>query len=219
LDPRALQELFQDWKERGAPLDTPVQKDKFGILTEKYRMPIPIHLLPGLPLRNHGYYVARLGNVVKWLGEQAEELGVEIYPGIAASEVLYHDDGSVQGIATVDVGIARDGSPKATFARGMELHARVTLFAEGCHGSLTKTLFKKFNLRENCQPQTYGIGLKELWEVEPSKHRPGQVEHTVGWPLDRRTYGGSFLYHLKEHPLVSCGFVVSTSTSIMQLEK
>lgn len=214
LEPRALQELFPDWQDRGAPLHTPVQKDRFWILTEKRRFPVPV--LPGLPMRNHGNYVVRLGNVVGWLGEQAEALGVEVYPGIAASEVLYHGDGSVKGIATVDVGIAKDGSPKPSFARGMELHARVTLFAEGCHGSLAKTLFRdNLSLRENCQPQTYGLGLKELWEVEPSKHHPGLVEHTVGWPLDRRTYGGSFLYHLNEGgaPLVSCGFVVGLNYS------
>lgn len=210
MEPRALQELFPDWKERGAPLHTPVTTDKFSILTKSSRIPVPI--VPGLPMRNHGNYIVRLGNVVRWLGDQAEELGVEVYPGIAASEVLYHDDGSVKGIATVDVGIAKDGSPKPSFARGMELHARVTLFAEGCHGSLAKTLYQNdtLNLRANCQPQSYGIGLKELWEVDPAKHKPGQVEHTVGWPLDRRAYGGSFLYHLKDGdtPLVSCGYVV-----------
>lgn len=157
---------------------------------------------------NHGNYLVRLGNFVHWLGEQAEQLEVEVYPGIAASEVLYHEDGSVKGIATSDVGIARDGSPKDTFERGMELHAKVTVFAEGCHGHLAKQLFKNFNLRENSCQQTYGIGIKELWEVDPSKHQPGLVLHTAGWPLPSDTYGGSFLYHLDEGPLVSCGFVV-----------
>ncbi|KAL5460446.1 hypothetical protein EMCRGX_G033896 [Ephydatia muelleri] len=208
LEPRALMELFPDWKEKGAPLHTPVVEDKFGILTENYRIPIPVSMLPGFPMANHGNYVVRLGNVVRWLGEQAEAMGVEIYPGIPAGEVLYHEDGSVKGVATVDQGIAKDGSPKEGFVRGMELHAKFTLFGEGCHGSLTKSLFSKFNLRKNCQPQTYGIGLKELWEVDPSKHHPGQVEHTIGWPLDHTTYGGSFLYHLNEGPLVACGFVV-----------
>ncbi|XP_078356151.1 electron transfer flavoprotein-ubiquinone oxidoreductase, mitochondrial-like, partial [Oculina patagonica] len=159
LEPRALNELIPDWKDRGAPLDTPVKEDKFAILTEKRRIPVPI--LPGLPMHNHGNYIVRLGNFVRWLGEQAEALGVEIYPGYAASEVLYHEDGSIKGIATNDVGIHKDGSPKATFERGMELHAKVTIFGEGCHGHLAKNLYKKFNLRENSDPQTYAIGLKE----------------------------------------------------------
>ncbi|XP_068701923.1 electron transfer flavoprotein-ubiquinone oxidoreductase, mitochondrial-like [Montipora foliosa] len=207
LEPRALNELMPDWKDKGAPLNTPVKEDKFAILTEKSRIPVPI--LSGLPMYNHGNYIVRLGNFVRWLGEQAEALGVEIYPGYAASEVLYHEDGSVKGIATNDVGIHKDGSPKPTFERGMELHAKVTLFGEGCHGHLAKNLYKTFNLRENCDPQTYAIGLKELWEVAPEKHHPGLVEHTVGWPLDKDTYGGSFLYHLQEDsPLVAVGFVV-----------
>lgn len=132
---------------------------------------------------NHGNILVRLGHFVKWLGSQAEELGVEVYPGIAASEILYHEDGSVKGIATNDVGIAKDGSPKDSFARGMELHAKCTIFAEGCHGHLAKQLYKQFNLRTDCQPQTYAIGLKELWEIDPAKHIPGRTEHTVGWPL------------------------------------
>uniref|UniRef100_A0A665VJ33 Electron transfer flavoprotein-ubiquinone oxidoreductase n=1 Tax=Echeneis naucrates TaxID=173247 RepID=A0A665VJ33_ECHNA len=160
LEPSALTELFPDWKERGAPLNTPVTEDVFSILTEKHRIPVP--MLPGLPMRNHGNYIVRLGNFVRWLGEQAEELGVELYPGYAASEVLFHEDGSVKGIATNDVGIAKDGSPKDIFERGMELHAKVTLFGEGCHGHLAKQLYKQFNLRENCEPQTYAIGLKEI---------------------------------------------------------
>ncbi|XP_030624613.1 electron transfer flavoprotein-ubiquinone oxidoreductase, mitochondrial isoform X1 [Chanos chanos] len=207
LEPSALNELFPDWKERGAPLNTPVTEDKFSILTEKYRIPIPI--LPGLPMNNHGNYIVRLGHFVRWLGEQAEELGVEIYPGYAAAEVLFHEDGSAKGIATNDVGIAKDGSPKDVFERGMELHAKVTLFGEGCHGHLAKQLYKHFNLRENCEPQTYAIGLKELWVIDEKKWRPGRVEHSVGWPLNRHTYGGSFLYHLNEgEPLVALGFVV-----------
>lgn len=206
LEPRALNELIPDWKEKGAPLKTPVKGDYFALLTEKGRIPIPV--LPGMPIHNHGNYIVRLGNFVRWLGEQAESLGVEIYPGYAASEVLFHDDGSVKGIATNDVGIAKDGSPKDNFERGMELHAKCTVFAEGCHGHLAKQLFKKFNLREGCEPQTYGIGLKELWEVDPAKHNAGRIEHTVGWPLDSRTYGGTFLYHLDEGPLVALGLVV-----------
>uniref|UniRef100_A0A8C6SZC9 Electron transfer flavoprotein-ubiquinone oxidoreductase n=1 Tax=Neogobius melanostomus TaxID=47308 RepID=A0A8C6SZC9_9GOBI len=153
LEPSAFNELIPDWKERGAPLHTPVTEDVFSILTEKHRIPVP--MLPGLPMNNHGNYIVRLGNVVRWMGEQAEELGVEIYPGYAASEVLFHEDGSVKGIATNDVGID-------VFERGMELHAKVTIFGEGCHGHLAKQLYKKFNLRENCEPQTYAIGLKEV---------------------------------------------------------
>ncbi|XP_049898431.1 electron transfer flavoprotein-ubiquinone oxidoreductase, mitochondrial [Epinephelus moara] len=207
LEPSALTELFPDWKERGAPLNTPVTEDVFSILTKKHRIPVPI--LPGLPMANHGNYIVRLGNFVRWLGEQAEELGVELYPGYAAAEVLFHEDGSVKGIATNDVGIAKDGSPKDVFERGMELHAKVTLFGEGCHGHLAKQLYKQFNLRENCEPQTYAIGLKELWTIDEKKWRPGRVEHSVGWPLNRNTYGGSFLYHLNEgEPLVALGFVI-----------
>ncbi|XP_068083138.1 electron transfer flavoprotein-ubiquinone oxidoreductase, mitochondrial [Anabrus simplex] len=203
----ALDELIPDWKEKGAPLNTPVTEDKFGFLTQKSRIPIPV--LPGMPMDNHGNYVVRLGHVVRWLGEQAEALGVEIYPGYAAAEILYHEDGSVKGIATNDVGIGKDGAPKDNFERGMELHAKCTIFAEGCHGHLAKQLFQQFRLREKCEPQTYGIGLKEIWEIEPQKHSPGRVEHTVGWPLDRHTYGGSFLYHLNEStPMVAVGFVV-----------
>ncbi|KAM6924185.1 electron transfer flavoprotein-ubiquinone oxidoreductase, mitochondrial [Xenentodon cancila] len=212
LEPSALAELFPDWKERGAPLNTPVTEDVFSIFTEKYRIPVPI--LPGLPMQNHGNYLVRLGNFVRWLGEQAEELGVELYPGYAAAEVLFHEDGSVKGIATNDVGISKDGSPKEVFERGMELHAKVTLFGEGCHGHLAKQLYKQFSLRENCEPQTYAIGLKELWMIDEKKWRPGRTEHSVGWPLDRRTYGGSFLYHLNEgEPLVALGLVVGLDYS------
>uniref|UniRef100_A0A4W4G8X2 Electron transfer flavoprotein-ubiquinone oxidoreductase n=1 Tax=Electrophorus electricus TaxID=8005 RepID=A0A4W4G8X2_ELEEL len=207
LEPSALEELFPDWKERGAPLNTPVMEDRFAILTEKYRIPVP--MLPGLPMNNHGNYIVRLGHLVRWLGEQAEELGVELYPGYAAAEVLFNEDGSVKGIATNDVGIAKDGSPKDVFERGMELHAKVTLFGEGCHGHLAKQLYKQFNLREGCEPQTYAIGLKEMWVIDEKNWRPGRVEHSVGWPLKRNTYGGSFLYHLNEgEPLVALGFVV-----------
>jgi len=206
IETSALEELFPDWKDREAPLHTPVVKDKMGVLTETRYIPVP--MFKGLPMYNHGNYLVRLGNFVKWLGEQAEELEVDVYPGIAASEILYHDDGSVKGIATSDVGIGKDGAPKDTFERGMELHAKVTVFAEGCHGHLAKQIFKQFNLRENACEQTYGIGIKELWEIDPSKHEPGLVLHTAGWPLPSDTYGGSFLYHLDEGPLVSCGFVI-----------
>lgn len=207
LDPVALNELIPDWKDKGAPLNTPVTHDTFGILTKTGRIPIPI--IPGWPNDNKGNYVVRLGHVVKWLGEQAEEMGVEIYAGYPAAEVLYHEDGSVKGVATADVGIAKDGSPKDVFARGMELHAKTTIFAEGCRGHLSKQVIRKFNLDGESQPQSYGIGIKELWEISPDLHKPGLVEHTVGWPLDKNTYGGSFLYHLNDsQPLIACGFVV-----------
>ncbi|CAG9766451.1 unnamed protein product [Ceutorhynchus assimilis] len=207
LQPTALNELIPDWKEKGAPLKTPVTEDKFAFLTGSGRIPIPV--IPGTPMYNHGNYIVRLGHVVQWLGEQAESMGVEIYPGYAASEILYHEDGSVKGIATNDVGVAKDGSPKDNFERGMELHAKCTIFAEGCHGHLSKQIIQKFNLRQNAENQTYGIGLKELWEINPEKHRPGRVEHTIGWPLNKNTYGGSFLYHLNDDtPLIAVGFVV-----------
>ncbi|XP_044577646.1 electron transfer flavoprotein-ubiquinone oxidoreductase, mitochondrial [Cotesia glomerata] len=207
IDPVALNELIPNWQELGAPLKTPVTEDKFALLTEKGRIPIPI--VKGMPMYNHGNYIVRLGHVVSWLGEQAEAAGVELYAGYAGSEVIYHQDGSVKGVATNDVGIAKDGSPKETFERGMELHAKCTIFAEGCHGHLTKQVSQRLNLRSDCEPQSYGIGLKEVWEINPEKHRPGAVEHTVGWPLDKNTYGGSFLYHLKdETPLVAVGFVI-----------
>uniref|UniRef100_A0A6M2DR99 Electron transfer flavoprotein-ubiquinone oxidoreductase n=1 Tax=Xenopsylla cheopis TaxID=163159 RepID=A0A6M2DR99_XENCH len=209
VDPRALNELFPDWKEMGAPLNTPVKEDFFSILTQTGRIRFPVPMLSWMPLNNHGNYIVRLGHVVRWLGEQAEALGVEIYPGYAASEILYHEDGSVKGVATNDVGIAKDGSPKSSFERGMELHGKCTIFAEGCHGHLSKQLINKFNLRKDAEPQTYGIGIKEVWEVLPENHHPGRIEHSTGWPLDHKTYGGSFLYHLNEPtPLVAVGFVV-----------
>jgi len=207
IEPSSLNELIPDWKERGAPLNTPVTEDKFAILTETGRIPVPI--LPGMPQYNHGNYIVRLGHLVQWLGKQAEELGVEIYPGFGASEVLFHEDGSVKGVATNDVGVAKDGSPKETFERGMEFHAKCTVFAEGCRGQLTKYLMSHFMLNNENEPQIYGIGLKELWQVQPDKHCPGRIEHTVGWPLpDAKTYGGSFLYHLAEDNMVAVGFVV-----------
>jgi len=213
LEPRALNELIPDWKEKGAPLHTKVAEEKMSFLTAGMRLPLPI--LSGTPADNHGNYIVRLGNFTSWLGEQAEELGVEVYAGYGAVEVLYHDDGSVKGIATNDVGVAKDGSPKSTFERGMELHAKVTLMGEGCRGSLTKELFSKLGLGDSCEPQTYGLGLKELWRIDPAKHRPGLVEHSVGWPTDNNTWGGSFLYHLDEEgdTLVSTGFVVGLDYS------
>ena len=203
IEPRALEELFPDWRERGAPLNTPVNADRFLFLTTEkaYKLPTPPQM------HNEGNYIVSLGNVVRWLGEQAEALGVEIYPGFAASEVLYHEDGSVKGIATGDMGVERNGEPGPNYQPGIELHARQTVFSEGCRGSLTKGLFGKFNLREGVDPQTYGIGIKELWEVRPEVHQQGLTLHTVGWPLTTDVYGGSFLYHL-ENNQVAVGFVV-----------
>jgi electron-transferring-flavoprotein dehydrogenase len=203
LEPRALDELIPDWKDRGAPIKTPAREDRVMFLTERkaYKLPLPPFF------RNHGNWVISLGNLCRWLGKQAEEMGVEIYAGFAGAEVLYHEDGSVKGVATGDMGIAKDGSRTENYQPGVELHARQTVFAEGCRGSLTKTLFKRFGLREGVDPQTYGIGIKELWEIDPGKHRAGLVMHTIGWPLAADTYGGSFLYHLEDN-LVSVGFVV-----------
>ncbi len=203
IEPRSLNELIPDWKEKGAPLKTPVSEDRVMFLTEKggVRLPLPPFL------HNEGNYIISLGNLCRWLGEQAEALGVEIYPGFAAAEVLYNDDGSVKGVATGDMGIGKDGQHTENYQPGVELHARQTVFAEGCRGSLTKTLFERFGLREGVDPQTYGIGIKEVWEVTPEKHKPGHVFHSIGWPLDSGTYGGAFLYHLEER-MVSIGFVV-----------
>ena len=203
LEPRALNELLPDWKDRGAPLNTPATKDRFLYLTESGAFPLP----KPPQMSNHGNYIISLGNFCRWLGEQAEAMGVEIYPGFAAAEVLYADDGSVRGVATGDMGIGRDGEPTANHQPGVELLARQTLFAEGCRGSLTKGLFEKFNLRDGVDPQTFGIGIKELWEVEPDRHQQGLVIHTMGWPLDSRTYGGSFLYHLEDNQ-VAVGMVI-----------
>ncbi|KAJ8720724.1 hypothetical protein PYW08_006189 [Mythimna loreyi] len=210
VDPIALNELIPDWKDKGAPMNTEVTSDKFGLLTKSGRIPIPV--FPGLPNYNHGNYVVRLGHLVRWLSEQAEAAGAEIWPGCAGADLIYRDDGSLKGVATGDVGIAKDGSPKDMFERGMEFHSKITIFTEGCHGHLTKMISKKYDLRANSEPQSYGIGLKELWEVKPENHKPGLVEHTIGWPLDKNTYGGSFIYHLNvaegEAPLVAAGFVV-----------
>ena len=203
LEPRALNELIPDWQERGAPLNTLAGEDRFLFLTERkaIRLPTPPQMV------NHGNYIISLGNLCRWLAEQAEALGVEIYPGFAAAEVLYHGDGAIKGVATGDMGVGRDGTPGPNHQPGMELHARLTLFAEGCHGSLTKGLFERHGLGDGVDPQTYGIGIKELWEVDPSRHRQGQVIHTIGWPMDWRTYGGSFVYHLEENQ-VAVGFVI-----------
>ncbi len=206
MDPQALTELIPDWKEKGAPLNTAVTEDMMLFLTENGARRTPNSLLPG-SLQNHGNYIVRLGNVVKWLGEQAEALGVEVYPGFAGAELLYDEAGAVKGVATGDMGLNRDGTPGPHHQPGMELHAKYTLFAEGCRGHLAKQLEAKFNLRDGADPQTYGIGIKELWEVKPESHRPGLVVHTAGWPMDNATYGGGFVYHLEDN-LVAVGFVV-----------
>jgi electron-transferring-flavoprotein dehydrogenase len=202
LEPRALNELIPDWREKGAPLETPAIDDRFLYLTaaRAFRLPTPPQM------HNRGNYIVSLGNVCRWLGQQAEALGVEIYPGFAAAELLI-EDGRVAGIATGDMGIGKDGKPTENFQRGMELLARYTLFAEGCRGSLSKQLIRQYHLRDEQHPQTYAIGIKELWEVPPANHKPGLVEHSVGWPLDAGTYGGSFLYHFGDN-LVSYGFVI-----------
>jgi electron-transferring-flavoprotein dehydrogenase len=202
IEPRALNELIPDWREKGAPIETAATEDRFLYLTARraVRLPTPPQM------NNHGNYIVSLGNVVRWLGQQAEALGVEIYPGFAAAEVL-EENGRVAGVATGDMGIDKDGQPTANFQRGMELRAAYTLFAEGCRGSLSKRLLDHYSLRQGHDPQTYAIGIKELWEVPEANHRPGLVVHTVGWPLDEWTYGGSFLYHFGKN-LISYGFVV-----------
>ncbi len=207
FEPRALNELIPDWKVRGAPLDTPAGEDRFLFLpgTRAFRLPTPPQM------HNHGNYIISLGNLCRWLAKQAEELGVEIYPGFAAAEVLYDEKGRVVGVATGDMGIGKDGKPGPNHTPGVELRARQTVFAEGCRGSLTKTLFEKFGLRDGADPQTFGLGIKELWQVDPSAHRPGQITHTIGWPVDTETYGGSFMYHLAAKDgvcQVAVGFVV-----------
>ncbi|MBS0238314.1 MAG: electron transfer flavoprotein-ubiquinone oxidoreductase [Proteobacteria bacterium] len=206
IDPIGINRLFPDWKERGAPIETEVTEDIFRVLGPEGDIRLPSWPMPPL-LKNHGNYIVSLGSVCRWLGEQAAELGVEIYPGFAASEVLYDENGAVAGIATGDMGVGRDGAPSDNFVRGMELRAKYTLVAEGARGSLSKLLIRKFDLAKGHEPQKYGIGLKELWQVAPEKHRPGSVQHTFGWPLDNRTGGGSFLYHYGDN-LVSVGFVV-----------
>jgi len=211
IDPISLNELIPDWKEKDAPIDTPVTDDRFLYLGQSGSIRFPSFIMPPL-MSNHGNYIVSLGNVVRWLGKQAEELGVEIYPGFAAAEVLYDDKGAVRGVATGDMGIGRDGKAKAGFTRGMELLGKYTLIGEGVRGSLAKQLIARFKLDENSQPQKFGIGLKELWEVPPEQHKRGMVMHTMGWPLKNDTGGGSFMYHFGEN-LVSVGFVVHLNYS------
>ena len=206
LETRALDELHPDWANMGAPVNVQVSDERFMFLTEKRSFSVPHFLLPP-PMQNEGNYIISLGNLCRWLGEQAEAIGVDIFPGFAAAEILYDDDGAVRGVATGDMGIGRDGERTDMYQPGMELHAKYTIFAEGCRGHLGKTLMDKYDLRKDCQPQTYGIGIKELWEIDPEQHQEGLIVHSAGWPLERDTYGGSFLYHLDNNQ-VAVGFVV-----------
>jgi electron-transferring-flavoprotein dehydrogenase len=206
MDPRGIDELLPDWKALGAPLNTPVTEDRFLFLNESSARQVPNWMLPQC-FQNHGNYVISLGNVVRWLGQQAESLGIDVYPGFAAAEILYDESGAVRGVATGNMGVGKDGEPTENFQPGMELIAKYTLFAEGARGHLGKQLIAKFDLAKGRDPQSYGIGLKELWEIKPEMHQAGLVVHTAGWPLNNDTYGGSFLYHL-ENNQVAVGFVV-----------
>ncbi len=211
FEPRALNELLPNWKELGAPLHTEVKDEKFLFLSETGSVSWPTSLL--IPQqKNHGNYIISLGNLCRWLGQQAEAMGVNLFPGFAAAEVLYHDDGSVAGIATGDMGIGKDGQQKGSYQPGYELRAKYTLFAEGCRGHLGKQLTEKFKLRDDRDPQHYGIGIKELWDVPAENHSQGLVVHSAGWPLQSDTYGGSFLYHL-ENNQIAIGFVIGLNYS------
>ncbi len=203
FEPRALNELIPDWKEKGAPLRCEAKKDKFVFLTSKgsFRLPTPPQM------NNHGNYIISLGELGRWLAGEAESLGIEIFPGFAAAEILYDNNEAVIGVATGDMGIDKENNKTDMFEAGIEIHARQTIFSEGCHGSLTKELINKYNLRENSDPQTYALGIKEVWEISPDKHDEGTIIHSVGWPMDHKTYGGSWLYHA-ENNQISIGFVV-----------
>ena len=205
MDPVAMNELFPDWKAMGAPLNQPVTDDAMVFLGEQGSIRTPNFLLPGC-FQNHGNYIVSLGAVTAWMAQQAENLGVEIFPGFAAAEVLYNEDGSVKGVATGNMGVGKDGEPGENFQIGMELLGKYTVFAEGARGHLGKQLIAKFNLDEGCDPQTYGLGIKELWEIDPARHQPGFVLHTAGWPMENSTYGGAFLYHLEDNK-VALGFI------------
>ena len=211
MDPIALNELFPNWKELGAPLTQPVTEDAIIFLSEKSGTRVPNMLLPPI-YANHGNYIISLGAFTKWLGEQAEALGVEIFPGFTGAEVLYNEDGSVKGVATGNMGIGKDGEPMESFQLGMELLGKYTVFAEGARGHLGKQLIEKFKLDEGRDPQSWGLGIKELWEIDPAKHKPGFVMHTAGWPMDADTYGGAFLYHLEGNK-VALGFVTGLGYS------
>jgi electron-transferring-flavoprotein dehydrogenase len=211
VDPKALDELLPEWRDQGCPMaETPVTDNWHWVLTEKGKYPLPHLMMPPL-LSNHGCYTGSLGNMCRWLAEQAEGLGVEIFPGFAAAEILYHDDGAVKGVATGDMGVAKDGSHKSDYQPGLELHAKYTLFAEGARGHLTKQLKARYDLEADCQPQVYGLGMKELWDIKPEKHVPGRVLHTQGWPLND-AWGGGFLYHQANNQ-VALGFVVALDYS------
>ena len=210
IDPKALDELIPDWKDKGSPLTVPVTENHHWVLTAKGKLAMPEWLMPPF-MHNKGTYTLSLGNFCRWLAGQAEELGVEIFPGFPAAEILFNEDGSVKGVATGDMGIARDGSHRADYQPGMELHARYTFFAEGARGHLTKRLTEIFDLREDSGPQVFGLGIKELWDVPADKHKPGRVIHTQGWPLDD-AWGGGFLYH-QENGQVALGFVVALDYS------
>ncbi|MBA2770726.1 MAG: electron transfer flavoprotein-ubiquinone oxidoreductase [Sphingomonas sp.] len=206
IDPKALDELIPDWKDRGSPLTVPVTENHHWLLTAKRKIALPELLMPPF-MRNKGTYSVSLGTLCRWLAGQAEALGVEIFPGFAAAEVLFNDDGSVKGVATGDMGVARDGTHRADYQPGIELHARYTFFAEGVRGHLTKELTRIFDLRKDSGPQVFGLGVKELWDVAADKHKPGRVIHTQGWPLED-AWGGGFLYH-QENGQVALGFVVA----------
>ncbi len=211
MDPKALTELFPDWKERGARLNQPVTDDAMVFLGEQSSFRTPNFLLPQC-FHNHGNYIVSLGNVTRWLGEQAEGLGVEIFPGFTAAEVLYNDDGSVKGVATGNMGVDRAGEPTGDFQLGMELLGKYTVFAEGARGSLGRQLIERFKLDAGCDPQAYGLGIKEVWEIDPQRHQPGFVLHTAGWPMDSDTYGGAFLYHMEDNK-VTMGFITGLDYS------
>jgi electron-transferring-flavoprotein dehydrogenase len=211
MDPRTMSELFPDWKAMGAPLNQPVTADEILFLTETGATATPHFFIPDC-LDNKGNYVVSLGNVVRWLGTQAEQLGVEIFPGFTAAEVLYNDNGSVKGVATGNLGLGKDGEPTENFQLGMELHAKYTLFAEGSRGHLGKQLIARFKLDAGKDPQSYAIGIKELWEIDAARHQPGLVVHTAGWPMDNATYGGAFLYHLEDNK-VTLGFITGLDYS------
>ena len=215
VEPSALNELFPDWKAMGAPLNNAVTDDDVYYLIDDHQgMRLPSWLVPR-PLHNHGNYATSLANLCRWLGAQAEELGVNIFPGFAASEVLYNEDGAIKGIATGDMGVGADGEHKASFQAGYELHAKYTVFAEGCRGHLGKQLIEKFNLAADSQTQHYGIGFKEIWDIKPEKHIPGKVVHTVGWPLGHfpgQTLGGSYIYHLEDNQ-IAIGLIVDLGYS------
>ncbi|MFM9154922.1 MAG: NAD(P)/FAD-dependent oxidoreductase, partial [Polynucleobacter victoriensis] len=209
MDPIGINELIPDWKEKGAPLNTRVSEDRFMFLTESKSFTTPNWMLPGC-FQNHGNYIVSLSNFTRWLGTEAENLGVEIFAGFPAAEILYGESGEVVGVATGNLGVSKEGEPTENFQLGMELRAKYTLFAEGARGHLGKQLINNYSLDAGKDPQSYGLGIKELWEIDPALHQEGLVIHTAGWPLSSDTYGGSFLYHL-ENNQVAVGFVVGLS--------